>query len=59
MFGYALAGIWFGRAFIILGLMVTALTVVGYLWVGPWFNLYMAVVDGGGLMLCGLWMRRA
>jgi hypothetical protein len=39
MFGYALAGIWFGRAFIILGLMVTALTVVGYLWVGPWFNL--------------------
>src|SRR5262245_17579714 len=59
MFGYALAGIWFGRAFIILGLTVTALTVVGDLWVGPWFNLYMAVVDGGGLVLCGLWMRRA
>jgi hypothetical protein len=59
MFGYALAGIWFGRAFIILGLTVTTLTVVGYLWVGPWFNLYMAIVDGGGLVLCGLWMRRA
>src|SRR5262245_47246712 len=41
MFGYVLAGIWFGRAFIILGLTVTALTVVGYLWVGPWFNYYM------------------
>jgi hypothetical protein len=59
MFGYAVAGIWLGRAFVILGLTVTALTVVGYLWVGPWFNLYMAVVDGGGLVLCGLWMRRA
>jgi hypothetical protein len=59
MFGYAVAGIWFGRAFVLLGLAITALTVVGYLWVGAWFNLYMALVDGGGLMLCGLWMRRA
>jgi hypothetical protein len=59
MFGYAVAGIRFGRAFIFLGLTVTALTVVGYLSVGSWFNIYMAVVDGGGLILCGLWMRRA
>jgi hypothetical protein len=59
MFGYAVAGIWLGRAFMILGLSVTALTLVGYLGVGQGFKLYMAVVDGGGLMLCGLWMRRA
>lgn len=59
MFGYTLAGLWFGRAFIALGLTITALTVVGYVWAGPLFEPYMAVVDGGGLILCGLWMRRA
>ena len=59
MFGYTLAGLWFGRAFIVLGLTITALTIAGYLWAGPWFEPYMAVVDGGGIALCGLWMRRA
>ena len=59
MFGYTLAGLWFGRAFIALGLTITALTVAGYLWAGPLFEPYLAIVDGGGLILCGLWMRRA
>jgi len=59
MFGYCLAGLWLGRAFIALGLAVTAATVGGYLWIHAWFNLYLALVNGGGLMLCGLWMRRA
>lgn len=59
MFGYAIAGLWLGRAFIALGLAVTALIVAGYLFAGAWFNLYLAIVDGGGLILCGLWMRRA
>jgi hypothetical protein len=59
MFGYAVAGIWFGRGFIALGLLITALTVAGYLWAGSRFDLYMALINGGGLMLCGLWMRRA
>ena len=59
MFGYTLAGLWFGRAFIALGLTITALTVAGYVWAGPLFEPYMAIVDGGGLILCGLWMRRA
>jgi hypothetical protein len=26
---------------------------------GDWFDLWMAFVDGGGLMLGGLWMRRS
>jgi hypothetical protein len=59
MFGYSVAGIWFGRSFIVIGLAITALTVAGYLWIGPAFNLYLALVNGGGLILCGLWMRRA
>ena len=59
MLGYTIAGLWFGRAFIAIGLTITALTVAGYLWAGPWFTPYMAVVNGGGLILCGLCMRRA
>jgi hypothetical protein len=59
MFGYALAGLWLGRAFTLLGVAVAAATFAGYLWVGSGFTLYLAVVDGGGLILAGLWMRRA
>jgi hypothetical protein len=56
---YAIAGLWFGHAFVALGLTLSALTLVGYFFVGPWFELWMAVVNGGGLILAGLWMRRS
>lgn len=59
MFGYCLAGLWLGRVFIILGLSIAALVAIGYVWVGPVYPLYLAVVNGGGLILCGLWMRQA
>jgi hypothetical protein len=59
LFGYALAGLWFGAAFAALGLGVSALTLAGYFWAGPWLDLWLAVVDGGGFILCGLWMRRS
>jgi hypothetical protein len=59
MFGYALAGLWLGRAYILLGIGVALLTFAGYLWIETWFNLYLAFVYGGGLMLAGFWMRRA
>jgi hypothetical protein len=59
MFGYAVAGLWLGRAFVVIGLVITALVVAGYLWIGDWFDLYLALVAGGGLVLCGLWMRWA
>jgi hypothetical protein len=59
MFGYALAGLWLGRAFICLGVGVAALSFAGFLWVERWFDLYLALVDGGGMILAGLWMRRA
>ncbi len=59
LFGYALAGLWFGAAFAALGLALTGLILAGYFWSGEWFNLWLAVVNGGGFVLCGLWMRRA
>lgn len=58
MLVYTIAGLWVGPAFVAIGLAITALTLVGYFFVGDWFEPWMAVVNGGGLMLGGLWMRR-
>jgi len=59
MLVYIIAGLWFGYAFVAIGLGITTLTLVGYFFTGGWFELWMAVVDGGGLILGGLWMRRS
>jgi hypothetical protein len=58
MFWMVIFGIFFGRFFVILGLLVTALTVVGYLWSGGYFLPWMAAVAGGGLIASGLYLRR-
>lgn len=59
MMFYSLAGLWFGYAFVAIGLGISALTLVGYYFIGEAFPLWMAFVNGGGLMLGGLWMRRS
>jgi len=59
LFGYAVAGLWFGPAFTAIGLGLTALIVAAYFWSGAAFSLSMAVITGGGFILYGLWMRRA
>jgi hypothetical protein len=59
MLFYSIAGLWFGYAFIVIGFAVSALTAVGYFYAGSAFDLWMAFVNGGGLILGGLWMRRA
>jgi hypothetical protein len=58
MLVYTIAGLWIGYAFVAIGLSITALTLIGYFFVGPWFEPWMAAVNGGGLILGGLWMRR-
>jgi hypothetical protein len=60
MLFYGIAGLWFGRAFIAIGVAITVLTLIGYGFVeGASFLLWMAAVNGGGLILSGLWMRRS
>ena len=56
---YIIAGLWVGYAFVVIGLGISVLALVGYFFIGEWFDLWMAFVDGGGLMLGGLWMRRS
>jgi hypothetical protein len=59
MMVYTIVGLWFGYAFVAIGIGIAALTLIGYFLTGDWFHLWMAVVDGGGLILGGLWMRRS
>ena len=59
MLFYSIAGLWFGYAFVVIGFAVSALTVIGYFYAGNAFDLWMAFVNGGGLILGGLWMRRS
>ena len=59
MLFYALAGIWFGIAFVAICLGITALTLIGFFYIGEVFPLWMAFVNGGGLIVGGLWMRRS
>jgi uncharacterized membrane protein YeaQ/YmgE (transglycosylase-associated protein family) len=58
MLFYTIAGLWVGQAFVAIGLGIIALTLIGYFFVGSAFDLWMAFVNGGGLLLGGLWMRR-
>jgi hypothetical protein len=58
MLFYCIAGLWFGRAFLAIGLAITVLTLVGYFFItSAAFLLWMAVVNGVGLIVSGLWMR--
>lgn len=57
-FWYLLQGIWTRTARIaVVGLCLGALTIGGYLWLQPYFPLWMAGVGGGALILGGFWMR--
>ena len=58
MMVYTIVGLWFGTAFVVIGVGVTVLTLIGYFFIGAWFEPWMALVNGGGLILGGLWMRR-
>jgi hypothetical protein len=58
MMVYTVVGLWVGSAFVAIGLGITTLTLIGYFFSGDAFDLWMAVVNGGGLVLGGLWMRR-
>jgi cation transport ATPase len=59
MLAYTLVGLWVGSAFVAIGIGITVLTLVGYFFIGEAFPLWMAFVNGGGLILGGLWMRRS
>jgi hypothetical protein len=55
---YALRGIWSGPRYLIAGVCVGVLTLVGFFLLKQHFFLWMAGVGGGSLILAGVWLRR-
>jgi hypothetical protein len=58
MFAYTLMGLWLDRVLMYLGIAVTILTLVGYLYAADYFYVWMAVTGGGALLLTGLFIRK-
>jgi hypothetical protein len=58
MFAYIVMGLWFGSHFmIVLGLAVTAATLVGYYLLIDYYCLWMAAMGGGAIFGTGLYIR--
>jgi len=58
MFAYVAGGLWLGRFFIFLGLLVTALTLIGFTLFPAYFNLWMAFTGGGALIVSGVYILK-
>lgn len=58
-FAYAGVGLWFGLRFLVTGLVIIAVALVGVLYLPGQFALWMALCGGGALVLTGQWLRRA
>lgn len=56
---YAGIGIAYAPRYLWIGAAVFAASLVGYFFFQPWLTYWMAVVGGGGLIVAGLWLRRA
>lgn len=56
---YSGLGLWIGLRYVVVGVAVAALTLFGFFQIHEHFNLWMAAVGGGGLVLAGLWLRSA
>ena len=58
MFAYIVMGLWFDSRFmIVLGLLLTAVTLVGFYLLRDYYCLWMAFVGGGTLFGAGLFIR--
>ncbi len=58
-FGWSVAGLWFGWAFLVIGLGALALTLASYFWGGDSAGTWLTFVNCGALIAAGAWMRRA
>ena len=55
---YILLGIWHGARLVIAGVLIGALTLLGFFILHSHFNLWMAAVGGAALLLTGAWLKR-
>lgn len=53
---YMAVGLWAGLRYVVSGIVVVALTLIGFFYIDPIF-LWFAVVGGASMILTGLWFR--
>jgi hypothetical protein len=58
-FLYMCGGIWIGWRLFAIGLFTAAMILIGYFYIGGWYDLWMGVFAGGSLIAGGLWLRTA
>lgn len=54
---YIGVGLWRGMRWVVAGLLLAALALVGYFLLSQYLMLWMAVVGGGTLLMTGFWLR--
>jgi hypothetical protein len=55
---YAILGAWVGTRIAIVGVLLCALSLVGYFWIDTYYALFMGVVGGGAMILGGVWLQK-
>jgi hypothetical protein len=55
---YVIRGLWWGPRYVVTGVAVAVLTMVGFILLKEYFLLWTAVIGGGALILAGLWLRQ-
>jgi hypothetical protein len=58
---YMAVGLWRGLRYVISGVVVVTLTLIGYYYIEQFFSIFywFAIVGGGAMILTGLWFRTA
>jgi hypothetical protein len=56
MFGYVIMGVLVEPVAIFVGILTTILTLIGYFFLLPYYNLWMAFLSGGALVLGGTYI---
>lgn len=55
---YAVAGLWLGPRILTTGIAIVALALIGHAFVREYYEVYMGLVGGGGMMLGAWWLRK-
>ena len=58
MFSYVVVGLWMERVLLWVGLLTTAMTLIGYFVFPGYYNLWMAFLGGGTLAASGFYIQR-
>lgn len=57
--GYSLIGLWISTPLAVIGISISVLAVIGWLFVPAFLGYWLAIVGGGGLIVAGIYVLKA